>query len=360
MAKEPKKRRSTERWVNCEAARAEYERVSTDQRKFQKLSELGSGLLTRIRGREDGIWLSTRLMQENSIRQFAELCSVPYETLLANGDGLKPFQVDRGHTSKSHLVETNAKLIFQDFASSYNLLVKQEAPIRLTQVDDQQLQLLSEQYIRTTEDDNDRPGRPPRTMLECIAALLPALAQRGAVTTDRAKATRLYETTTVFERTKAYKLTLPPACLAELPVLKVMTVWVSEANSKDLEHFSRTEPDTASGCYLYLVEPNYEYKVRHAPGVVSGRTALHWLLVNGSRQNGLISPIIPPHEDIDFDKPDPLTLFLSLGAILGPKRDIISLYWPLVPSDDQMFTFSDGRRCRTNDLVGYPIFIVEL
>jgi hypothetical protein len=139
-----------------------------------------------------------------------------------------------------------------------------------------------------------------------------------------------------------------------------MTVWISEARAKDLEHFTADEAFEASGCYLYLIKPHFGYEIHSAPASVSGRTALQWLLTNSTRKNGLRSLKCPPPEDIDFNKVNPMEVLVRLGAIPGPPRNIVTLYWPIQPSDDQMFTLGDGRRCRSYDLIGYPIFIAEV
>jgi hypothetical protein len=82
-----------ERWVDCAAAAAAYDQLSAVQREFKNLSELGPGLLARIRGQDEkGMTLHTRLMHEDSINQFAARCGVPPATLLANGDGLNPLK----------------------------------------------------------------------------------------------------------------------------------------------------------------------------------------------------------------------------------------------------------------------------
>jgi len=94
MAQEDRKRRYHERWVNCAAAEAAYTQLSTQQREFKKLTELGRPLLARIRGREKkGVIQQTTLMQLQNIQAIANRCGVPLETLLANGDGMNPLKV---------------------------------------------------------------------------------------------------------------------------------------------------------------------------------------------------------------------------------------------------------------------------
>ena len=95
MALKERERRYNERWVNCAAADAAYEQVRTlEGGEFKKLTELGRGLLSRIRGRGEkhGIQATT-LMQFQSVKDFAEDCGVAVETLLANGDGLYPLRL---------------------------------------------------------------------------------------------------------------------------------------------------------------------------------------------------------------------------------------------------------------------------
>jgi len=103
MAQEGRQRRYTERWVDCAAAEAAYNELSTQPREFKKLTELGRSLLARIRGREKtGTIQQSRRMQLDSIQAFARCCGVPLETLLANGDGMNPLK-DSTAKSDRHL-----------------------------------------------------------------------------------------------------------------------------------------------------------------------------------------------------------------------------------------------------------------
>src|SRR5689334_21850615 len=95
MARKERDRRYNERWVDCAAADAAYEQVrDRGGSEFKKLTELGRGLMSRIRGRgrKDGNQVSTTLMHLQSVKDFAERCGVPAETLLANGDGMHPLK----------------------------------------------------------------------------------------------------------------------------------------------------------------------------------------------------------------------------------------------------------------------------
>ena len=89
MAKRTKVRRFDERWVICAATRAAYEHAKTNKVRFKELSQLGPGLLSRVRGHGRlGSRESTVLIQFDNIKKFADLCEVPLDTLLAGGDGM--------------------------------------------------------------------------------------------------------------------------------------------------------------------------------------------------------------------------------------------------------------------------------
>jgi hypothetical protein len=100
MKPKERQRRYHERWVDCAAADAAYERIRTQQGEFKKLTELGRGLLSRIRGRgERGGTRVTTLMHFESVKQFAERCGVAVDSLLANGDGWQPLQLNTSTAS---------------------------------------------------------------------------------------------------------------------------------------------------------------------------------------------------------------------------------------------------------------------
>jgi hypothetical protein len=93
MAKEDRRRRYHERWVDCAAAEAAYTQLSAQQREFKKLTELGPGLLARIRGRgKGGVTRQTTLMHLDSIEAFATRVGISVTALLANGDGMNPLK----------------------------------------------------------------------------------------------------------------------------------------------------------------------------------------------------------------------------------------------------------------------------
>jgi hypothetical protein len=115
MPESGRKRRFHERWVDCAAAAAAYDQLSAQQREFKKLTELGPGLLARIRGREKkGVIRHTTLMHLNSIAAFAAVSKVPVTELLANGDGMNPLQDQRAATVLSEILENIRKNQFAE------------------------------------------------------------------------------------------------------------------------------------------------------------------------------------------------------------------------------------------------------
>jgi hypothetical protein len=86
-----RKRRFHELWVNCAAAEAAYEQLRNQPSKFKELTEMGPGLLARIRGRQKkGVIRKTTPIQLANIEKFSSICGISPKDLLVNGDGLSP------------------------------------------------------------------------------------------------------------------------------------------------------------------------------------------------------------------------------------------------------------------------------
>lgn len=355
MADRKLKRRSNERWINCEAARIIFNRISQDQREAKKVRVLPSSLLARIQGIDTKEHVASRVVQIDSAIQFAKLCGVNVEEIYANGDGLCPL----GHKDEAVKADAAGVSDALKMLNEYKAVTDRSSLIRYTFFEIKQLEDLLGRFVGSTQDVSDPADPWRRTAPGQVASLLPALAKNGVLITDRSDLRGRYQSTLVLEKMKARKLILSAEFLVEFPGLNGMTVWISEPKPSDIAHFNKNPNFKASGWYLYLVVPNFNYDANGLSYTFSGRTALRWLLENSTRENGLKRPRGIEPEDFEYNKPDPLTLLTRIGLIPTVERELISLYWPVQQSDDQIFTLPDGRLCRTYDLIGYPIFIGE-
>jgi hypothetical protein len=146
----------------------------------------------------------------------------------------------------------------------------------------------------------------------------------------------------------ARKIIIPtPELLKKFGVL-ALTVWVSDPKPAPKPR----HPHDWTGSFLYL--PTVQFDSGSTFAAVSGCSALQFI-VNVAKDKPLLNR--------DWKEPfgrgnrqHPIQKLADLGAFVSDERRLESLYFVRYITDEQVYV-SNGAPVRTNDLVGYPIYI---
>jgi hypothetical protein len=197
------------------------------------------------------------------------------------------------------------------------------------------------------------------TIYDKVYMLEAILKMRGLVVTQRPKSKNDVENNElkfVHEKTEATKLIFPKNKTEGINGLNHIAVWVSEPNPKHLI-VAKNDWDS-SGTFLYLTETISDIGVYYS--VISGVSALH-ALYNISHGKNFFDMTTNKNGDEPLERWNfihPIEKLKSLGAIEIDKRKLETLYRCRYITDEQSYTYK-GIKYRTNDLLGYPIYIKE-
>lgn len=154
----------------------------------------------------------------------------------------------------------------------------------------------------------------------------------------------------------ARRVDIPVTGTGPVAGLRQITVWISKPAKEDLDPALSTEPMDWTGTYLLLLETVWDNKLGAPTIWMSGCSALQ-AVANIASSRDINLP--------DFDEPlgrwvvdDPLVKILRTGAVKYEERRLTSLYKTRYMSDEQTVPYQGGER-RFNDLLGYPLYIVE-
>ncbi|NPC47563.1 hypothetical protein HPC50_10830 [Corallococcus exiguus] len=193
------------------------------------------------------------------------------------------------------------------------------------------------------------------TAYEQIDMLMEILQERNLVAKHRPQQCpdRERDRPFVFEEINAIRLVFPKAALENLPGLNELAVWIAEPAENELS----LGPYDWTGCFLYLTETWFDEKYNGS--LVSGCSALQ--MIKNFIDGGVIYRLSSMGEEALGRGTflHPVKKLIDCGAMsTGEVRKISSLYLKRYFTDEQCFSLS-GVNYRTNDLLGYPLFIAR-
>ncbi|MBU8875285.1 hypothetical protein KQ910_16040 [Reyranella sp. MMS21-HV4-11] len=211
---------------------------------------------------------------------------------------------------------------------------------------------------------------PEQTLADQIAAVRQELVRRNALSFERpiraprhlidkddpTKA-RLYPIPEFVEETfVARRIDIPVTGSGPVSKLRQITVWISRPDPKDLNPRLAAHSWDWTGTYLILLETVWDSTAGAPATWLSGCSALQ-AVANIAANNTIDVP--------NFKEPlgrkstdDPIEKMIQLGGVRYEERRLKSLYRIRYVSDEQVTPYRGGMR-RVNDLLAYPLFIVE-
>ena len=187
---------------------------------------------------------------------------------------------------------------------------------------------------------------------EKIDALRIFLKKEGLLT-ERRPFNRIQHNDLCFfeERFVARKIIIPADIVKKgLKVEENLVVWISEPNPDDL---IEDEWD-GHGSFLFLTEKVFD--MHSSSRMESGCSALQALWNKVTGEDFFNKPNGEPFGRWNSDHPvDKLRKF---GARVSDSRELVALYSKRYMTNEQAYIYN-GKRYRTNDILGYPIFIAN-